>query len=73
MQSSFNVRYARDGLEAENSSRAKGDLALEDDGHGVSIDRQHPPTWRASCRCLVSDRTPRVPSWCFWVGRCHGL
>jgi hypothetical protein len=19
-----------------------------------------PPTWRASCRCIVSDRTPRV-------------
>jgi hypothetical protein len=23
-----------------------------------------PPTWRASCRCLESDRTPRVT--------CHG-
>jgi hypothetical protein len=31
-----------------------------------------PPTWCASCRCFVSDRTPRVPSWCFWVGQCCG-
>jgi hypothetical protein len=30
------------------------------------------PNWCASCRCFVSDRTPGVPSWCFWVGRCHG-
>jgi hypothetical protein len=29
-----------------------------------------PPTLRASCRCLVSDHTPGVPSCCFWVGRC---
>jgi hypothetical protein len=39
VQSSFYVCYARDGPEAENSSRAEGDLALEDDGHGVSVDR----------------------------------
>jgi hypothetical protein len=39
VQSSLYVRYARDGPEAENSSRTEGDLALEDDGHGVSIDR----------------------------------
>jgi hypothetical protein len=29
--------------QSKNSSRAEGDLALEDDGHGVSVDRQHTP------------------------------
>jgi hypothetical protein len=28
------------------------------------------PTWRASCRCLVSDRTPGgTLVGCFWVGQ----
>jgi hypothetical protein len=45
-------------LKQKNSSWAKGDLALENDGHGVSVDRRHIPTWRASYRCFVSDRTP---------------
>jgi hypothetical protein len=29
--------------------------------------------WVGQCRCLVSDRTSGVPSWCFWVGRCRRL
>jgi hypothetical protein len=43
VQSSLYVCYAQDGPEAENSSWAEGDLALEDDGHGVSVDRRHTP------------------------------
>jgi hypothetical protein len=58
VQSYLYARYARDGSKVEHSSWAESDLALEDDGHGVSVDRRHTPTWRASCRCLVSDRTP---------------
>ena len=37
------IRYARDGSKVEHSSWAESDLALEDDGHGVSVDRQHTP------------------------------
>jgi hypothetical protein len=43
VQSSLYFRYAQDGPESENSSRAEGDLVLEDDGHGVSVDRRHTP------------------------------
>jgi hypothetical protein len=43
VQSSLYVRYARDGPKAENSFWAEGDLALEDDVHGVRIDRRYTP------------------------------
>jgi hypothetical protein len=31
-----------------------------------------PPTRCANYRCFVSDRTPGVPLWCFWVGQYCG-
>jgi hypothetical protein len=44
VQSFLYIRQAGDGPEAENCSWAEGDLALENDGHGVSVDRRHTPT-----------------------------
>jgi hypothetical protein len=33
-----------------------------------------PPTWRASCRCFGSDRTPGIaPQEVLGVGRCRRL
>jgi hypothetical protein len=37
--SSVYIHHAGDGPEAETCSWAEGDLALENDGHGVSVDR----------------------------------
>jgi hypothetical protein len=39
MQSPLYIRRAGDGPEAEDCSWAEGDHALENNGHGVSVDR----------------------------------
>jgi hypothetical protein len=46
-------------------------LFLKVTGIELTLINDTPPTLCASYWCLVFDRTPGVPSWCFWVGRCR--
>jgi hypothetical protein len=52
----------------------EGDLAVEGDDIELAWIVDTPPTWRASCQCFGSDRTPGVaPLGVLGVGRCHRL
>jgi hypothetical protein len=39
--------------------RLRAILFLKTMAMELALINDTPPTWRASCRCLVSDRTPR--------------